>query len=157
MNPKSLFPFLLLTSAFFFTSCDKVPLTFLEGNWLVGQWTVDKERSMEAFRLNNQKATPAGGIAGEIAASAIRKTMGAMIKPIEDMTITFTDTEYIERAAGYSNKPKTYEIVSRPGPNQIKTLDSNDAVRIYHREGDHIWFYFDDNERLQIYLKPVVQ
>ena len=146
-----LFPFIFATSLLF-TGCEK--MTFLQGNWLIGTWVLDREKTMEAFSRNNQKEVPDGGLAGEIAAAAIKKSVEAMITPLDKARFIFTETEFIEQFAGNSAKPKTYEIVSRPGPNQIKTLDSNKVVNIYHKDGDFIWYYLRGNEQFQIYLKP---
>ncbi len=158
MKPIFRFPLILLASALFFTSCDKIPRALLEGNWLIGSWVLDREKTLEAFTRNNQKETPVGGVVGEIAKTAIRNAVDSMMIPMENVTLVFTETELVEKTAtGYSNKPKTYEIVSRPDVNQIKTLDSNDDVRIYHREEPHIWFHLNGNEKFQIYLKPVEQ
>jgi len=156
MKPVIRLSFVLLPVILFFTSCDLIPRALLEGNWLVGSWVLDREKTLEAFSRNNQKETPIGGVVGEIARSAIRNAVDSMMKPMENVTLVFTETELIETASGYSNKPKTYEIVARPDVNQIKTLDSNNDVRIYHREEPHIWFHLNGNEKFQIYLKPVV-
>jgi hypothetical protein len=156
MHYLSRFSLLALASALILTSCDKLPRALVEGNWLIGSWVLDREKTLEAFSLNNQKETPAGGVVGELARTAIRNAVDSMMKPMENVTLVFTETELVEKASGYSNKPKTYEIVARPGVNQIKTLDSNDTVRIYHREEPHIWFHLNGNEKFQVYLKPVV-
>ena len=152
MNRIFLFALLSLGMPVCFTGCDKVP--FLQNNWLVGTWVLDREKTMEAFSRNNQKEIPAGGAIGEIAAAAIRKSVETLITPLDDARFIFTSTEYIEQFAGNSAKPKTYEIVSRPGPGQIKTVDSNNVVNIYHKEGENIWYYLRGNQQIQIYLKP---
>jgi hypothetical protein len=154
MKHISLLFLLFLGLPFLFTGCDKIP--GLQKNWLVGTWVLDQEKTMEAFTRNNQRDTPVGGVAGELAAAAIRKSVEALISPMTNAKFIFTETEYMEQFAGNTAKPKTYEIVSRPGPDQIKTLDSNNVVNIYHREGEHIWYYLRGNEKAQIYLKPAL-
>ena len=146
---------LLAVTILFFIGCDKLSPA-LEGNWLVGTWVLDRETTMLAFSKNHQKETPSGGLVGGIAAAAIRETVDALIKPMENIQLTFSSKEITESAPGYQGEPKTYQIVERPGPNQIKILDSNDSVRIYHREGEKIWYHLG-NQRFQIYLKPFVQ
>ena len=152
MNKTLPFPLLLLGMSLLLTGCDKIPL--LQNNWLVGTWVLDREKTMEAFTRNNQKEVPAGGMVGELAAAAIKKSVEALISPLDNANFIFTSTEYIEQFAGNTAKPKTYEIVSRPGPNQIKTVDSNNVVNIYHKEDVNIWYYLRGNEQIQIYLKP---
>lgn len=145
-----------LIAAVSMTGCEKItPIVdkLTNRNWLVGTWVLDREKTMAAFTQNNQKEVPMGGVAGEIAAAAIRKTVEAAISPLDNATFIFTDTEYSETFRGRTGKPKTYEIVSRPGPGQIKTLDSNKVVNIYNKDGEHIWYNLRGNDKIQIYLK----
>lgn len=154
MTNWSLFSLVLVASTLFIAGCDKLPLPVAQKNWLLGSWVLDREKTVEAFSKNNQRETPVGGIAGEIAASAILKTVDAMIKPMENVEIVITEDEYIEQAAGYT-KPVSYQIVDRPAPDQIKILDSNDKVKIFHQDGEHIWYLLAGKRQFQIYLKPV--
>lgn len=154
MTNWSLFSLVLVASALSFTGCDKLPIPIVQKNWLLGSWVLDREKTVEAFSRNNQRETPVGGIAGEIAAAAILKTVDAMIQPMENVEFVFTEDEFIEKAAGYT-KPVTYQIVERPAPDQIKILDSNDKVRVFHQEEEHIWYLLGGKRQLQVYLKPV--
>lgn len=151
---RSLFSLVLVASALSLTGCEKLSIPLVQKNWLVGSWVLDREKTVEAFSRNNQRETPVGGIAGEIAAAAILKTVDAMIKPMENVEFVFTEDEFIEKAAGYT-KPVTYQIVDRPAPGQIKILDSNDRVRVFHQEEEHIWYLLGGKRQLQVYLKPV--
>lgn len=155
MKPKFIAFSLFVALAFSaMTGCEKIE-SIINPNWLIGTWVLDREKTMEAFSRNNQKETPTGGFVGEIAAAAIRKTIEAAISPMENATFSFSETEYVETFNGRIGEPKTYEIVSRPAKNQIKTVDSANIVNIYHKEGDHIWYYLRGKKQAQVYLKRV--
>ena len=141
------FSLILLSSFLCLQSCDRIS-SVLTPNWLLGDWVIDREKTVEAFSRNNQRNTPAGGIVGEFAAATIRKSYEAMVSSRENLRFSFNETDMID--AGIK---KTYEIVSR-SPEEIKIVDSNDVVRTYHKEGEHIWFLFNNNENFQVYLKP---
>ncbi|MDF1815970.1 MAG: hypothetical protein P1V20_27465 [Verrucomicrobiales bacterium] len=140
---------LLLFSALYLQSCDKID-SVLNPNWLIGTWEIDQQRTVDAFSRNNQKDIPAGGLVGELAASAVRKSFEAMVAAKENVRFEFTETEMSDGGI-----KKTYEIVNRPDANQIKIVDSNDIVKVYHREGESIWYHFNGNENIQVYLKRV--
>ena len=150
MKQYSRFFLVILCSTFVFQGCDKIS-SILNPNWLVGTWVLDREKTVEYFSTHNQRETPAGGLAGELAAAAILKSVDAMIGSLENVKFVFTETECSE-----GGSMKTYEIVSREA-NSMKIVHSDNVVRVYHREGDNIWYYLTGKEKFRIYLKTFGQ
>ena len=138
-----------------FASCEKLPnLGGADRNWLVGTWILDREKTVAALQKNTI-GEDAGGdsTAGKIAMMAVQKSVETLISPLEKVKIRFTETEVIEDVGGYGTS-KTYEIISRPGPNQIRIKDEKGIVNTYHLEDQNIWYNLRGQERLQIFLKP---
>ena len=140
-----------------FASCEKMPSGAAgQRNWLVGTWIMDREKTLEALQKNTIGADAGGDtVTGKLAVKALQKSMETLITPLDKVKYKFTETEFTEEVGGYGTS-KSYQIVARPGPNQIQTKDEKGIINTYHLENQNIWYYLRGQQRLQIFLKPAI-
>ena len=138
-----------------FMGCEKLPnMQGAQKNWLVGTWILDREKTVAALQKNIIGENAGGDTtAGKIAMMAVQKSMETLITPLEKVKVRFTEKDVTEDVGGYGSS-KSYEIIGRPGPNQIRIKDQNGVVNTYHLDNQNIWYNLRGQERLQIYLKP---
>jgi len=129
------------------------------GNWLVGEWELDRDRTLEemgAAEAKESEAEDAGaGLLEGIVGGLQKGFSRVMLARFEGTEIHFTKTE-IRRVRNGTGEAQTYRIIERPDPDTflVKYADGDiatwnrveDGVRLkLPGEADH-WVYFQPAE-----------
>jgi hypothetical protein len=146
---KTIRPFLLASmlvlSAFFLTGCG--------GNWLVGKWTLDRDRTVEAM-TPDAEVDPGSekdkGILKDIFGGLQKGLSRVLLSQLEGTVIEFTSTE-VRRTREGIGSAQAYEIIEKPDADtylvkyddgEINTWNRiEDGIRMKLGEGD-LWVYF---------------
>lgn len=142
-----LLPTFLVATAFLLSGCS--------GNWLVGTWELDKDRTVEALRITE---TPSPNAAPEGGAGLLKEIVGGLQKGISLVLLNQFEGVQFEFTANEQRKTKNgvghavrYEIIEKPNPDtylvktdegEIVTWERVDSgIRLKFSEGDE-WAYF---------------
>ena len=98
------------------------------GNWLVGKWNFDQDRTLEAIEQpapESPNAAPGGGgLLKDIVGGLQKGLSKVMLTRFEGMQFEFTSTE-IRRTQNGVGEAQGYEIIEKPTPDTylVKTDD----------------------------------
>lgn len=114
-----LLPALLVSVSFLLSGCT--------GNWLVGKWEFDKERTLAVLEQTAEAPpgeTPGGGLLKDIVGGLQKGLSRVMFTQFEGTQFEFTATE-IRRTRNGVGEAQEYEIIEKPSASSylVKTDD----------------------------------
>jgi len=149
---KTLFPLARfvagLTVALFLTGCG--------GNWLVGKWTLDQERTLTEIsaKTDAKNAQEGGGLLKDIVGGLQKGLSRVLLAQFEGVEVEFTKTE-MRRVQDGMGEAQIYEIIDKPDPSTytVKYADGDivtwgkaeSGIRLKlagERGQDEMWVYF---------------
>lgn len=122
------------------------------GNWLVGKWTLDEERTVAAFQVEkNAPGTGEGkGILGDIVGGLQKGLSRMIVSQLTGTRIEFTRTE-VRRTRDGAGEAHGYEIIEKPDADTYLVKYDDGEIITWNRveggirmklgEGD-AWVYF---------------
>ncbi|MEM6278880.1 MAG: hypothetical protein AAF733_05330 [Verrucomicrobiota bacterium] len=136
-----------MSSAFLLSGCT--------GNWLVGKWELDKDRTIEELGKVEEPSPNAapegsGGLLKEIVGGLQKGLSRVLLAQFEGIQIEFTGSEQRKTRNGVGEAIR-YEIIEKPSSDiyLVKTEDGNivtwekvdSGIRLKLSEGND-WVYF---------------
>ena len=146
-----LLPCLLLTSTLLLSGCG--------GNWLVGKWEFDRDRTLEVM----EQPAPAspngvpgeGGLLKDIVGGLQKGLSRVLFTQFEGVQFEFTSTE-IRRVRNGVGEAQGYEVIEKPSPHTylVKTEDGTivtwekveGGIRLKLAGDTDNWVYFRSAE-----------
>lgn len=138
--------FLASSLAFLLTGCG--------GNWLIGEWTLDKERTLEEITTASEpveSSDPGEGLLRDIVGGFQKGISRVLLAQFEGVVVEFTATE-VRRIRDGVGTTQTYEILEKPeaGVYLVKTANGNvvtwaktdDGIRMKLGDEGGTWVYF---------------
>lgn len=132
-------------------SCAALFLTGCGGNWLVGKWALDQERTLEAISAEPADPGEGKGILKDLVNGLQKGVSRIMLSQFEDVVLDFTSTE-LRRTRNGVGEARTYEIIEKPtADTYVLKFDDGEIVTWHKVEGgiamkltgdkEH-WIYF---------------
>jgi len=128
------------------------------GNWLVGKWTLDKERTLEEVtkaRESTETQDVGEGLLSDLAGGVEKGIFRLLLTQFEGVEFEITPTE-IKRIRDGVGSTRKYEIVERPEPGIwiVKTADGEFQTWARTDTGIRLKFSDEDDQRW-VFFKPV--
>ncbi len=128
------------------------------GNWLVGKWELDKDKTMKTFtghaedgQVEDESQSDFKKKVGGFFKSVGKGLTGALLDELAYSRIEFTNSEVRMMNKG-KGEAVSYEIIERPGSGVLVIKLSNGEITTWHQEGEYIkqaaygddsaWLYF---------------
>lgn len=83
------------------------------GNWLVGKWSLDQERTLQAITSEPVAEGNGKGLLKDIVTGLQKGISRVMLAQFEGVTLEFTPTE-LRRTRNGVGEARTYEIIEKP-------------------------------------------
>lgn len=142
---------MLLTSTLLLSGCG--------GNWLVGKWEFDKERTLEVMEqqvtASPDAAPGGGGLLKDIVGGLQKGLSKVMLTRFEGVQIEFTKDEVRKLINGVGGAMK-YEIIEKPTPDTYLVKTDDGTIVTWEKVGEGIrlklasdtdgWVYFQTAE-----------
>ncbi len=144
---STLLSLILVASSLFLSGCG--------GNWLVGKWNFDQDRTLEAIEQpapESPNAAPGGGgLLKDIVGGLQKGLSKVMLTRFEGVQLEFTGDE-IRRTQSGVGEAQGYEIIEKPTPDiyLVKTDDGvivtwervESGIRLKTSGDSENWVYF---------------
>ena len=138
----------LSLAAVFFCGCSG-------GNWLVGKWTLDKERTLEEItRSGESESQDVGeGLLSDLAGGVEKGIFRLLLTQFEGVEIEITSTE-IKRIREGVGATRSYEILERPEKNVIVVKTADGETNTWARTEEGVRLKFSDEGDRWVYFRP---
>ncbi|MDF1859858.1 MAG: hypothetical protein P1U87_06560 [Verrucomicrobiales bacterium] len=136
---------LLLLMSVFLTGCG--------GNWLIGKWTIDQDRTLEAMTADQNPTPdePGKGLLKDIVGGLQKGLSRVLLAQFEGVEVEFTSSE-MRRVQGGVGEAQLYEIIDRPDASSyvVKYADGEivtwskveSGIRLKLTGDGGMWVYF---------------
>ena len=134
------------------------------GNWLVGKWELDKEKTTATFA----EKSGVSKAAEDVPQNDLGKLVGGFLKQVgkgltdvlldqfANSRIEFTKSEIRIVKAG-EGKAVHYEIIERPDGDTITIKLEDGTITSWHREGEYIKQTLNGDENVWLYFRRAVE
>ncbi len=141
------FPLLLVGTCFVLSGCG--------GNWLVGKWTLDKERTIEAMgqETTASQNEPGKGLLKDIVGGLQKGLSRVLLSQLEGTSIEFTNAE-IRRISEGSGDAQDYEIIEKPDPDTYLVKYADGEIVTWSRVEGGIRLKMGGEPGAWIYFQP---
>ena len=132
------------------------------GNWLVGKWELDKEKTMAAFAeksaagkaVKEEQQNELGQLLGGLLKSVGRGIGDAILDQFANTSVEFTASE-MRIVKNGKGKAVAYEIIERPDSDTIIIKLADGTITSVYREGEHIKQALSGEQAVWLYFRRV--
>ncbi len=134
------------------------------GNWLVGNWELDKDKTMAAFAIQSgapevsedEPKNELGKLVGGILKSVGKGITGALLDQFANSKVEFTRSEIRITKHG-EGKAVPYKIIERPDSGTLVIQLEDGTITSWHRDGEFIKQALNGDDAVWLYFRRTVQ
>lgn len=132
-------------------------LSSCTGNWLVGKWELDKERTISAME---QAETPdpntgtGGNLLKDIVGGLQKGFSRVLLTQFESVQLEFTPTE-ARRTRNGVGEAQGYEIIEKPSPDTYLVKTDDGTIVTWGKTSGGVRLKLGDEADNWVYFKPV--
>lgn len=139
---------LLFSLAFFLSGCG--------GNWLVGKWTLDQEKTLEAMTVRQQVSPdqPGKGLLQDIVGGLQKGLSRVLLSQFEGVEVEFTGSE-MRRVENGVGSAQGYEIIDRPDASTYLVKYEDGDIVTWSRTESGVRLKLTGDGEMWVYFRPV--
>jgi len=124
------------------------------GNWLVGKWTLDQERTLETITAETSETGEGKGLFKDLVVGLQKGISRVMLAQFEGVTLEFTSKELRTIRNGVG-EAKTYEIIEKPAVDNYVVQYEDGEIVTWIKVEEGIAMKLTGDAEHWIYFAPV--